>query len=190
MRTGGQTYYLFPDHLGSTHVTANSSGAQVGRLLYRPWGEARSIEGTPQTNWRFAGQREDATIGLYFYNARYYDPVLGRFTQPDTIVPDPGDPQALNRYSYVLNNPVLYIDPSGHAYDAGGAAGPSCSDGSASYLACTYPPSHPLAGYWIGVPRRRNANANWGSCHTQTCSPRRAHDPAVHNPKHSAASLH
>ena len=63
--------------------------------------------------WRFTGQREDATIGLYFYNARYLDPVLGRFTQPDTIVPQPGNPQALNRYSYVLNNPLKYIDPSG-----------------------------------------------------------------------------
>jgi len=65
------------------------------------------------TTWRFTGQREDATIGLYFYNARYLDPQLGRFTQADTIVPEPGNPQALNRYSYVLNNPVRYTDPTG-----------------------------------------------------------------------------
>ncbi len=45
---------------------------------------------------------------------RYYDPTLGRFIQPDTIVPDPGDPQSLNRYSYAGNNPVRYTDPSGH----------------------------------------------------------------------------
>ncbi len=49
--------------------------------------------------------------------ARRYDPVLGRFIQPDTIVPDPGDPQALNRYSYVGNNPVRYTDPSGHCVE-------------------------------------------------------------------------
>jgi RHS repeat-associated protein len=113
LRTGGNTYYLFLDPLGGTHITANSSGVQVGRLLYRPWGETRVLEGEPRTTRRFTGQREDATIGLYFYNARYYDPVLGRFIQADTIVPDPGDPQSLNRYSYVLNNPVTYRDPSG-----------------------------------------------------------------------------
>ncbi len=52
--------------------------------------------------------------GLYFYHARYYDPTLARFIQPDTIVPNPGDPQSLNRYSYAANNPVRYTDPSGH----------------------------------------------------------------------------
>ena len=63
---------------------------------------------------RYTGQRLDAATGLYFYNARYYDPGLARFTQPDTIVPNPGDPQSLNRYSYAGNNPLRYTDPSGH----------------------------------------------------------------------------
>ena len=48
-----------------------------------------------------------------YYWARFYDGALGRFTQPDTIVPEPGNPQALNRYSYVLNNPLRYTDPTG-----------------------------------------------------------------------------
>jgi len=112
MRTGGQTYYLLGDHLGGTNVTYNSSGVQISKLLYRPWGETRFSTGTTPTTRRFTGQREDCqrrTIGLYFYNARYLDPQLGRFVQPDTIVPDPGNPQALNRYSYVLNNPVRLI---------------------------------------------------------------------------------
>lgn len=86
--------------------------------------------------------------------------MLGRFAQADTIVPDPGNPQSLNRYSYVLNNALKYTDPTGHAYDAGGAAGPSCTDGSASYMACTYPESHPLAGYWIGTTQAE-ADAGW-----------------------------
>ncbi len=60
------------------------------------------------------GQRYDAAVGLYDYRARWYAPALGRFIQPDTIVPNPGDPQALNRYSYAGNNPVRYTDPSGH----------------------------------------------------------------------------
>ncbi|MFP4345125.1 MAG: RHS repeat-associated core domain-containing protein, partial [Anaerolineales bacterium] len=50
-------------------------------------------------------------------NARYYDPALGRFISADTIVPDPANPQSLNRYAYVYNNPLKYTDPSGHAPD-------------------------------------------------------------------------
>ncbi len=115
MRSGGQTYYLLGDHLGGTNVTANGTdGGFLGRVLYKPWGETRFTTGTTPTTWRFTGQREDATIGLYYFNARYLDPQLGRFISPDTIVPEPGDPQALNRYSYVTNRPTIAIDPTGH----------------------------------------------------------------------------
>ena len=63
-----------------------------------------------------AGPRLDGGLAgdLVDTIARRYDPVLARFIQPDTLVPDPGDPQSLNRYSYVGNNPVVYNDPSGH----------------------------------------------------------------------------
>jgi RHS repeat-associated protein len=59
--------------------------------------------------------------GLYYYNARYYDPGIGRFISADTIVPNPANPQSLNRYSYCLNNPLKYTDPTGHMddYDLG-----------------------------------------------------------------------
>jgi RHS repeat-associated protein len=67
------------------------------------------------TDRRFTGQRWEANLGLYDYRARFYDPALGRFLQPDPIVPEPGNPQALNRYAYVYNNPLRYTDPSGHA---------------------------------------------------------------------------
>jgi RHS repeat-associated protein len=67
-------------------------------------------------NYTFTGQEEDEEIGLYNYNARLYDPVLGRFISADSIVPDPGDLQALNRYSYCLNNPLIYTDPSGNFF--------------------------------------------------------------------------
>ncbi|MGB9774806.1 MAG: RHS repeat-associated core domain-containing protein, partial [Bacteroidota bacterium] len=62
----------------------------------------------------FTGQRLDAGVGLLYYRARYYDPALGRFIQPDTVVPNPADPQSLNRYAYVHNNPLRYTDPTGH----------------------------------------------------------------------------
>lgn len=69
--------------------------------------------GTSPTDKKFTGQRLDGT-GLYYYNARYYDPVIGRFISGDSIVPDPTNPQAFNRYSYCVNNPLKYTDPSGH----------------------------------------------------------------------------
>ncbi|MDZ7414243.1 MAG: RHS repeat-associated core domain-containing protein, partial [candidate division KSB1 bacterium] len=107
-------FYVLADHLGSTAVTADASGTKTGELRYYPYGSTRSTWGTTPTTYRFTGQREESTIGLYFYNARWYDPVLGRFVQPDPLVPEPGNPQALNRYAYVLNNPIRYTDPSGH----------------------------------------------------------------------------
>jgi RHS repeat-associated protein len=54
-------------------------------------------------------------FGLMFYNARFYSPYINHFTQPDTIIPNPSSPQSWDRYSYVTNNPLRYIDPSGHS---------------------------------------------------------------------------
>ncbi len=56
----------------------------------------------------------DGDIGLIDMNARYYLPGLARFASPDTLTPDPANPQALNRYTYTLNNPLIFTDPSGH----------------------------------------------------------------------------
>jgi len=70
--------------------------------------------GTTPTTYRYTGQRWEAGLGLYFYRARWYDPTLGRFAQPDTLVPKPGDPQNFNRYAYVRNNPLRFTDPTGH----------------------------------------------------------------------------
>lgn len=72
----------------------------------------------------FTGQELDPETGLYYYGGRYYDPELGRFISPDPFVQDPEDPQNLNRYSYVLNNPQSYIDPTGYFVEwlLGGAA--------------------------------------------------------------------
>jgi RHS repeat-associated protein len=60
-----------------------------------------------------------ASIGLYFYNARWYDSALGRFVQADTIIPNPGDPPSYDRFAYVRNSPIKYIDPSGHNLNCG-----------------------------------------------------------------------
>jgi RHS repeat-associated protein len=61
----------------------------------------------------FTGQKQDGT-GLLYYNARYYDPALGTFISPDTLVPDPGLVFDYNRYMYVRGNPLKYVDPTGH----------------------------------------------------------------------------
>jgi RHS repeat-associated protein len=100
-------------------MTTDDIGGVGDQMRYYPYGDTRS--GTMATDRRFTGQREETAIGLYDYAhhttigpARYYDPVLGRFIQADTIVPEPGNPQALNRYAYVYGNPIRYTDPSRH----------------------------------------------------------------------------
>jgi hypothetical protein len=67
---------------------------------------------------------------LYFYGARYYDPVLGRFISADPTTARPFDPQALNRYSYARNNPLRFIDPSGHLFEDYTLNCPFCFDTS------------------------------------------------------------
>jgi len=79
------------------------------------WGGVHTDVGIiGQTDFGYTGQRNYASIGLMDYNARFYSPRLGRFTQPDTLIPGAGDPQNFNRYSYVSNNPMGFADPSGH----------------------------------------------------------------------------
>jgi RHS repeat-associated protein len=110
MREGTELKYTHQDHLSSTSVMTDDSGDSLGVIKYLPFGETRS--GSVPTDKQFTGQRLDGT-GLIYYNARYYDPTIGRFISADTIVPNPADPQNFNRYSYCLNNPLKYVDPSG-----------------------------------------------------------------------------
>jgi RHS repeat-associated protein len=73
------------------------------------------VNGMP-TDFGFAGQRYDSSTGLIYMGARYYDPTLGRFISPDTIVQQRNDPQSYNRYAYARNNPLRYTDESGHCW--------------------------------------------------------------------------
>jgi RHS repeat-associated protein len=115
MRVGTSTvYYLLVDHLGSTSLTANSSGSRVAEVHYKAWGEDLWTYGTTPTTYRYTGQRVEAGVGLYYYGARWYDAALSRFVQADTVVPNPGDPQSFGKYSYARNNPLRYLDPTGH----------------------------------------------------------------------------
>ena len=111
----GALYYVHQDHLGSTVAVSDAAAQAVGRVQYDPYGEVlTSTLPVTLTDRLFTGARFDGTIGLYQMGARWYDPALGRWLQADTIVPNPTNPQDLNRYAYVRNNPLRYTDPSGH----------------------------------------------------------------------------
>jgi len=112
VRKGASLQYVHQDHLTGTAVMTDSTGAQVGTTMkYYPFGATRS--GSVPTDIKFTGQRLDGT-GLYYFNARYYDPNIGRFISADTVVPGVFSSQAYNRYSYCVNNPLKYVDLSGH----------------------------------------------------------------------------
>lgn len=102
------------DHLGGVNVITDIWAARVQLTEYDPWGKVSREEGTVDPNRRFTGHIFDPESGLYYYGCRYYDPELGRFISPDPFIGQPGDPQNHNRYSYVINNPVNGIDPSGY----------------------------------------------------------------------------
>ena len=110
IKAGDTLRYVHQDHLTGTSLMSTSGGALDSSITYLPYGTTRA--GSVNTDKKFTGQRLDGT-GLYYYGARYYDPVIGRFISADVFLQDISNPQALNRYSYVLNNPLRYTDPSG-----------------------------------------------------------------------------
>jgi RHS repeat-associated protein len=116
-RGTGTVTWLHGDHLGSASLATNGSGQVVSNLRYYPYGEVRWQSGTLPTNRKFGGKIEEGALGgIYDFSARYYDPLIGRFLSADSIVQAPGDPQTLNRYSFVRNNPLKYVDPGGHCF--------------------------------------------------------------------------
>ena len=107
-----RTYYHYAsDEMGSTtHVV---EGAEVkNRYEYDAWGNLTVCEETVENRFRFNGQQYDPITQQYYLRARFYNPVIARFTQEDTYRGD-----GLNLYAYCRNNPVSYVDPSGHWCD-------------------------------------------------------------------------
>lgn len=91
----------------------------MAQSRYLPYGQTHWLTGTLATDFHYTSQRQEMGFGLYDYNARYYGAYLNRFVSPDSIVPNPTNPQSLNRYSYVLGNPLKYKDSSGHTIACG-----------------------------------------------------------------------
>jgi len=111
-----EIYYFHKNHQETTVLVSNQSGSIVARYEYLPFGGINRIEGTDIVNHKFTDQQFEKESDLYFFISRYYDSELGRFLKPDTVIPDPLDPQSLNRYSYVRNNPINLMDPSGEGW--------------------------------------------------------------------------
>jgi RHS repeat-associated protein len=127
--------YLFGDHLGSSSLVTNSSFVKTAELRYTAWGKPRSTTGAIAANaFTYTGQRQEAGIGLNFYNARWYDSNIAHFAQADTIIPIATQgTQAWNRYAYVNNNAVNYNDPTGHQTQCGTQTpGGPCAGGGSS----------------------------------------------------------
>ena len=120
-----KTKYMHSDHLGSiTSVTTVISGGldNIKRLSYDAFGKSRNaldwVSAPTDTNFLgYTGHEMLDDVGLIHMNGRVYDPELGRMLSPDPIIGNPLDGQNWNRYSYVLNNPLKYTDPSGFVFE-------------------------------------------------------------------------
>jgi RHS repeat-associated protein len=111
-------YYVVGDHLGTTNVVLDGNGDKLTETRHYPYGVERwPNDGTMPTDYRFTGARLEQPLGIYQMGARWFDPALGRWISADTIVPDFTNPQSLNRFSWVLGNPLAYVDPTGYHPD-------------------------------------------------------------------------
>jgi RHS repeat-associated protein len=136
-------FYIHTDHLGSTSLLSYGQGYEdVGeevpgsRAAHLPFGEYRVEPAAGLSDRGFTGHRELEGLGLVHMRARVYVVGIGRFVQPDSIIPDPLSPQSLNRFAYVLNNPLKFVDPTGHVMESDGGGG----------LPPEEPPEQPPAG--------------------------------------------
>lgn len=109
-------YYAFTDHLGSVTRIYNTSGTAVFSAQYDPWGVQTVTTNTIKYNRGYCGHEMLNDFQLINMNGRMYDPYLGRFLSPDNYVQLPTSAQSFNRYSYCLNNPLKYVDPSGELF--------------------------------------------------------------------------
>ena len=119
-------------------------------MIYRPYGQ-RLVAGEDNFRFKFNSHEQDAS-GLQYFNARYYDPEIGRFAQADPTVPDPLNSQAYNRYMFCYGNPISFIDVNGFESTEGGNQGTVTNVGPDGQVAFT--PS--------GIGGAPTATVTWG----------------------------
>lgn len=108
-----KTQYYIQDHLGSNRKVLDDNVLEEQNNDYTPFGEAQTT-GDSENGYKYTGKEQDSETGLYYYGARYYDSEMGRFMSADVIRGSLENPLSLNRYSYVQNNPLKFIDPTGN----------------------------------------------------------------------------
>ena len=119
VKQGGKSeiYYAHKDHLGSImKLTTAADTAAVFRARYDAWGKQTVLKNTINFHRGYTGHEHLPEFGLINMNGRMYDPIVGRFLSPDPFVQMPDFSQSFNRYSYCLNNPLSYTDPSGEKW--------------------------------------------------------------------------
>ncbi|CAN5372502.1 hypothetical protein BH10CHL1_BH10CHL1_37360 [soil metagenome] len=107
------TAYLYQATVDSTIYAIQSNGTPLTDQRYFAYGRIRNGDTLPTDHW-FTGQQVSSDNGLYYYGARYYDPEIGQFISPDSLVPDATNVFDYNRYMYARGNPIKYTDPTGH----------------------------------------------------------------------------
>ncbi|MEK3824258.1 polymorphic toxin-type HINT domain-containing protein [Paenibacillus sp. FSL K6-1558] len=112
-KTGKLEYYQLNGH-GDVVGLVDDAGEVLNSYTYDIWGGPLTKEETVPNVLRYAGEYWDDTVGLQYLRARWYDPGMARFIGEDTYEGELNDPLSLNLYSYVNNNPLKYVDPSGH----------------------------------------------------------------------------
>ncbi|EMJ97230.1 MULTISPECIES: RHS repeat-associated core domain-containing protein [unclassified Leptospira] len=120
----GGFLFLHPDHLGSITMATDGNGNRIAggdqggasHISYKPYGEIQRNDssGPDVFRYKYNGQEEDKETGLYYFKARYYDPVIGRFLQADSVM-DTSRPMGMDLYMYTEGNPIRYTDPSGNS---------------------------------------------------------------------------
>ncbi|MDZ4147697.1 MAG: RHS repeat-associated core domain-containing protein [Flavobacteriaceae bacterium] len=121
-------FYLFRDYLGSILAITDSAGMIKEKRHFDAWGEIAILQdgaGNALSSFTlidrgYTGHEHLLGVGLVHMNGRLYDPKLHRFLMPDNFVQDPYNTQNFNRYGYVLNNPLMYVDFSGEYTETGG----------------------------------------------------------------------
>ena len=114
MSRDGETYYYHYNGHGDVIALTDSSGTVAATYEYDAFGNPLSSTGSVENPYRYAGYRWDNETGLYYLNARYYAPEIGRFITRDSFHGFEDDPASLNQYNYAHSNPVMFVDPSGY----------------------------------------------------------------------------
>jgi RHS repeat-associated protein len=110
--SAGVKFYI-TDQVGSTTIVIDAKGDVVSDNSYYSFGNDKNATGTLE-KYKFTGKEKENATGIYYYGARYYEPDIGRFLQADSLRGDIKMPQSLNKYAYVRNNPLKFVDPTGN----------------------------------------------------------------------------